>query len=196
MFNIVGTGLLSTLKADSSTQDWIGFQVSHTKLLPLPIFHIAIFQLLIGIGGGILYASTTFAILAPLPVSRNASALALFAFLRTFAGTYGVAVGSSVLQTELGRRLPAEFSAQFPGGSEIAFSTIPFISGLGEPLRGQVREAFAGSLEVLWQVMIGVSGMGLISTALMKEVPMNTETDEKWAIEHAKDGKADAAEKA
>ncbi|KAG8694924.1 hypothetical protein FRC08_008173 [Ceratobasidium sp. 394] len=168
-------GLLSTLKYDSSKANSIGFQI------------------LIGTGAGILYASTTFAILAPLPVSRNAPALALFAFIRTFAGTYGVAIGSSVLQTELSRRLPSQFTAQFPGGSDIAFSAIPFISALEEPLRSEVRAAFADALAVLWKVMIGISGMGLISTLLMREVPMNTETDEKWAMEQKKVNDAEKA---
>lgn len=156
-----------------------------------------LYQLIVGIGSGILYACTTFPVLAPLPVSRNAPALALFAFVRTFAGTYGVAVGSSVLQTELTRRLPSEFVAQFPGGSEIAFSAIPFVAGLEEPLRSQVRGAFAGSLGVMWKVMAGIAGMGLLSTLLMKELPMNTETDDKWAIEHpGKEKKVEADEKA
>ncbi|CAE7210073.1 unnamed protein product [Rhizoctonia solani] len=163
----IGLGLLSMIEADSSMAKSIGFQV------------------IIGIGAGILYASTTFPVLAPLPVTLNASALALLAFIRTFAGTYGVAIGSSVLQTELGKRLPPEFSALFPGGTEIAFSAIPFIGSLEEPLRTQVREAFADSLAVLWRVFIGIAGAGFISVFLMKEIPMSTETDERWAMEQA-----------
>ena len=93
--------------------------------------------------------------------------------------------------------MPSAFSAQFPGGSEIAFSAIPFIAALEEPLKTQVREAFADSLGVLWKVMAGVAGMGLISTFLMKELPMNTATDEKWAMEHpGKEKKVEADEKA
>ena len=93
--------------------------------------------------------------------------------------------------------MPGEFSAQFPGGSEIAFSAIPFIAALEEPLKTQVREAFALSLGVLWKVMAGVAGMGLISTLLMKELPMNTETDDKWGMEHAgREKKVEADEKA
>ncbi|CAE6468598.1 unnamed protein product [Rhizoctonia solani] len=163
----IGLGLLSTIKADSSMAKSIGFQV------------------IVGIGAGILYASTTFPVLAPLPVTLNASALALLAFIRTFAGTYGVAIGSSVLQTELGKRLPPQFSALFPGGTEIAFSAIPFIASLEEPLRTQVREAFAESLAVLWRVFIGVAGAGFISVFLMREIPMSNETDERWAMEKA-----------
>ncbi|KAH7336904.1 iron permease [Rhizoctonia solani] len=156
----IGLGLLSMIKADSSIAKSIGFQV------------------VIGIGAGILYASTNFPVLAPLPVSLNASALALLAFVRTFAGTYGVAIGSS--------RLPAEFSALFPGGTEIAFSAIPVIASLEEPLRTQVREAFADSLAVLWRVFIGIAGAGFISVFLMQEIPMSNETDERWAMEQAR----------
>ncbi|KAB5595945.1 Glycerol-3-phosphate dehydrogenase [Ceratobasidium theobromae] len=167
----VGLGLLSMIKADSSKASWVGYQV------------------IIGIGGGILYASTNFPILAPLPVSLNASALALLAFIRTFAGTYGVAIGSSVLQTELGKRLPSEFSSLFPGGTDIAFSAIPFVKGLEEPLRSQVRVAFAESLAVLWRVFIGISGAGFLSVLLMKEVKMSGETDEKWGMERTNENK-------
>jgi hypothetical protein len=73
----------------------------------------------------------------------------------------------------------------FPGGSEIAFSAIPFIAALEEPLRTQVREAFADSLAVLWRVFIGIAGAGFISVFLMKEIPMSNETDERWAMEQA-----------
>ncbi|CUA72529.1 hypothetical protein RSOLAG22IIIB_04926 [Rhizoctonia solani] len=163
----IGLGLLSTIKADSPMVKSVGFQV------------------VFGIGAGILYESITFPILAPLPVTLNASALALLAFIRTFAGTYGVAIGSSVLQTELGKRLPSEFSALFPGGTEIAFSAIPFIASLEEPLRTQVGEAFADSLAVLWRVFIGIAGAGFISVFLMREIPMSDETDERWALEQA-----------
>ncbi|CAE6503123.1 unnamed protein product [Rhizoctonia solani] len=168
----IGLGLLSTIKADSSLAKSIGYQV------------------IIGVGAGILYASTNFPILAPLPVSLNASALALMAFVRTFAGTYGVAIGSSVLQTELGKRLPPEFSALFPGGSEIAFSAIPFVASLEPSIRGKVQEAYAGSLAVLWRVFIGIAGAGFISVFLMQEIPMSTETDERWAMEEAEKKKS------
>lgn len=31
--------------------------------------------------------------------------------------------------------------------------------------------------------MIGISGLGLISVLLMKEVPMRTDVDEQWGLE-------------
>ncbi len=63
----VAIGVLSTIQADTPIAQVIG----------LPI--------LIGVGCGILMAATYFPVLAPLPVSENAHALAFFAFCRSFA---------------------------------------------------------------------------------------------------------------
>lgn len=65
---IIAMGALSTVRADTP--------VSHTIGIPV----------LLGLAGGIIYSSTYFPVLAPLPVSQNAHALALFAFFRSFAG--------------------------------------------------------------------------------------------------------------
>ena len=53
---------------------------------------------------------------------------------------------------------------------------------LQEPLRGEVRGAFAESLRVVWQTMIGICGVGLLSVALMREVPMQKVVDETYGL--------------
>jgi hypothetical protein len=63
---IVGAGLLTTLRADSSMAKSIGFQ--------LPI----------GGGVGIVYVVTMFPILASIPVTQTAPAIALGVFSRSF----------------------------------------------------------------------------------------------------------------
>ncbi len=67
VLNVVGMGVLSILRPDSPLSHQVG----------LPI--------LMAIGAGTIYAATYFPVLAPLPISENAHALALFAFLRSFA---------------------------------------------------------------------------------------------------------------
>lgn len=64
---IIGFGVLSMLDEDSGRARFIGSQV------PL------------GIGLGIVWVSTQFAILAPLEYSNNAHAIAFFTFTRCFA---------------------------------------------------------------------------------------------------------------
>lgn len=116
-------------------------------------------------------------------MSRTAAALAFFAFLRSFAQTWGITISATILQNELKKKLPAEFLAQFPQGTEIAYAAIPTIGSLPEPLRSQVRAAFADSMAVIWKTMIGISGLGIITLFFLKELPMNLFTDDSFGLD-------------
>lgn len=96
---------------------------------------------------------------------------------------WGVTIGGAILQNALHRRLPAEFLAQLPDGAALAYSAIPLIKDLDEPLRTQVREAFADGFKIIWQVMTAVAGLGLISALFMKALPLHTQLDENWGID-------------
>lgn len=95
---------------------------------------------------------------------------------------WGVTIGGAILQNQLKSKLPADFIAQFPSGTAIAYSIIPVIPTLEEPFKTNVREAFANSLQLYWQVMIGISGLGLLSSLLMKGLPLHTSMDENWGL--------------
>ena len=64
---IVGTGLISSLDADGSKAKSYGFQI------------------LAGMGIGIIYVSSYFPVLASVPITRSAQALSFHVFLRNFA---------------------------------------------------------------------------------------------------------------
>lgn len=93
---VVGFGLLSILNAHSSAATW------------------ATFQVILGIPLGVLYVVPDFPILAAAPVTENAHVLALLTFVRTFAQTWGIAIGATVLQNRFTRKLPTEMLAQLP----------------------------------------------------------------------------------
>ncbi|KAG6871699.1 hypothetical protein C0995_001181 [Termitomyces sp. Mi166 len=162
---IVGSAALTTIRENTI--------LAHSIGLPS----------LISTGAGMIYSVGYFPVLAPLPISRNAHALAFFAFCRSFAGVWGITVGGTILQNELANHLPAQFIASLPQSSiSIAYSAIPRIALLEEPLRTQVRAAFAEGLRVIWYVMIGVSGVGFLSSLLMANVPMQAKMDQKWSV--------------
>ncbi|KAF9817410.1 hypothetical protein IEO21_03464 [Rhodonia placenta] len=164
VITIVGFALLSTLRADSSRAQYVAFQV------------------VVGVGLGMIWIGTQFPILAPLPFSNNARALAFFTFVRAFAWGWGTVVGGTVLQDTLRARLPAALLADVPAGAQLAYALIPAVAGLEEPLRGEVRAAFAESTARIWRVMIGMSGAGLLTCILMQEVPMRRALDEQWGL--------------
>lgn len=109
-----------------------------------------------------------------------------------------MAISASILQNELKKRLPPAFVAQFPAGIEIAYAAIPVIRTLDEPLRTEVRIAFAESMAVVWKAMIGFSAAGFLTLFLLREVPMQKHTDETYGLQggapsSASDEEGDAA---
>lgn len=165
----IGVGLLTTLKVSSPVGAWVGYQIIE------------------GIGFGILYGAPQFPILASVNISESAHALALFVFVRSYSQTWGVTLGGTILQNELKKKLPQAFLDMFPGeGVEITYAAIPRIPGLAEPLKREVRDAFAGSLRTVWIVMAAVSVVGFFTVFGMKQLEMHEVTDENWGLEQKK----------
>ncbi|KIJ54454.1 hypothetical protein M422DRAFT_41728 [Sphaerobolus stellatus SS14] len=146
-----------------------------------PVGIIALFCIIYGLGAGVNYAATVYPVLAPLPVSANAQALSFHYFMRSFAGVWGVTLGGSILQNELGHRLPKEFIASFPDGVSIVYAAIPHISELPEPLRSEVRQAFADSLTKVWIAVAVVGAAGLIASLPMEGLKLHSTVDKSWA---------------
>ncbi|KAH8810346.1 major facilitator superfamily domain-containing protein [Flagelloscypha sp. PMI_526] len=161
---VAGFGVLSLMKADSSHAQWIGY------------------QFVVATGIGLLFASTVFPALAPLPLERAAASLALLAFIRSFAQSWGITITATILQNELKRSLPAEFISEFPSGVEIAFAIINQIPSLPEPLQSEVKVAFANSMSTIWKTMVGIAGIGLLSVFLMKEIPLPDVVNATYAL--------------
>ncbi|KAH9956871.1 iron permease [Russula dissimulans] len=166
---IVGAGLLTTLNENITIAKSIGFQI------------------VIAGGLGSIYVTTLFPILASIPVTQTAPAMALFVFSRNFGTIWGAAVGGAILQNELKRKLPASFLEQFPQGAEIAFATIPVIPTLEQPFRDEVRKAFAESLRVLWWVTLALAIAGSLCTIGMEQLQLHAEVDKDWGAEDAAD---------
>ena len=57
------------------------------------------------------------------------------------------------------------------------------IPSLPEPTRTAVRVAFAQAMAVVWKVMLGIAGGGMLTVFLLKEIPMHTATDNTYGLE-------------
>ncbi|TFK46443.1 iron permease [Heliocybe sulcata] len=165
----IGCGLLTLMDENSTVGQFVGYQI------------------VAGAGAGIVWTGTLFPILAPLPYSNNAGALAFYMFSRCLSTVFGIMVGGAILQNELRRRLPVAFTAEFPAGAQIAYAAIPLIRELEQPLRNEVIHAFAESTRLIWITFTGISGLGLVCSLLMKEVSMQTEMDDQWALQTPRD---------
>jgi hypothetical protein len=128
-------------------------------------------------------ACTYFPVLSPLPVTLNAQALALFAFLRAMAQIWGIAFGSAILTNRLVVHLPDQYVSVAAGGIEKVYALIPEIPNLRQPLKSEVQYAFGESLRPIWYAWAGISFLGLLSSLLMRDVPLHSYIDEQWMLE-------------
>ncbi|KAF8322731.1 iron permease [Clavulina sp. PMI_390] len=169
VFAVTGLGLLSLLRTTSSVGSLVGF------------------TMLAGFGLGSLIVSHTFMILAPLDPVDNAHALSLMTYFRALGQATGVSVGITVLQNSLKSRLSLDVLASFPNGVEVSYSIIPIVRQLPEPLKSQVREAFAASVADVWYTMTAIAGVGLIASLFARSYALSTITDKNWALEDRQD---------
>ncbi|KAI0083127.1 Mfs1.2 [Irpex rosettiformis] len=188
--SMIFTGASVTITKSYRIQLWIGWWILIIVMGAFTTIHYGTVKAraiglstLVNIGGGMLYSAQYFPVLAPMPVSESAHAIALYSFFRTFASVWAITIGGTVLQNELVRRLPVEFTSRFPNGVALAYGSIPVIATLDEPLRSEVRQAFVESIRVIWQVMIGIAGLGLLCSLPMKAHPLHTQVDESWGME-------------
>ena len=54
-------------------------------------------------------------------------------------------------------------------------------------LKEEVERAFGESIAVIWRVMVGLIGVGLLASLIMQDVPLHDLTDERWALQEGKD---------
>ncbi|KAI0648785.1 iron permease [Trametes meyenii] len=162
---LIGLGVITMVSDSASRAMYIGCQI------PL------------GIGLGITWIATQFPILAPLPVSNNAHALAFFTFTRRFAQSWGIVIGGTILQNVLLKELPASYVQGLNRNVEIVYAIIPTIPTLQEPLRGEVQRAFARATQLIWEIMLGITGVGFLTCLLMREEKLREALDGQWGLE-------------
>lgn len=71
---------------------------------------------------------------------------------------------------------------------DISYQFIPLVKTLPQPLQAEVQAAFADSVQMIWKVMAGLSGIGLLASLAMRHVPLHSKTDENWGITESEKG--------
>lgn len=128
---IIASGLFSLLDAGSSTAEFV------------------IFQLLFGIGGGMIAVILIPAMQASLDESLVALSTGVWTFARFFGGLWGIAIPSAIFNNEA--RVRAErivtdpqIAAMLTGGKAYDRATKAFLDSIGDAVtKGQVVEVFS-----------------------------------------------------
>lgn len=138
---IIASGLFSLLDAGSSTAEFV------------------IFQLLFGVGGGMIAVILIPAMQASLDEGLVALSTGIWTFARFFGGLWGIAIPSAIFNNEA--RVRAErivtdpqIAAMLTGGKAYDHATKVFLDSIGDAVtKGQVVEVFSQVSETLSEIL-------------------------------------------
>jgi EmrB/QacA subfamily drug resistance transporter len=160
-----------------------------------PLWRTMIAMMIFGVGLGFNMQPIILAVQNAVPARQMGVATSSVTFFRQMGGTLGTAVFLSVLFStltgnishELGRAVPTpSFQmalVQHPdqadllrGGAQSALEDTSFINQLDGRLAAPFRSGFTDSMDLIFLLAAGVLGVGLVSAALLPELPLRTQS--------------------
>lgn len=161
------TGLLILLDIDIKTYAWV-----------LIFFSV-------GMGHGCVIVSSSMCVQALADAKDSAQAAAMYTFLRSFGMCLGVAVSSTVMQNRLRHHLQIR---QLP--LDIADNVEGFVASLRNSKSSytpafihSANTAYVQSLQNLFEVLVGLAGVGLLATLFLKSVNMNKKLETQHGLQ-------------
>jgi len=168
----IGIGLMSTLGAHSPTSAWVCYQI------------------LVAAGCGFMLTTTLPAVQAPLADSDTAVATGTWAFIRSFGTVLAVPIPAAVFNNQVNNlsvRIDNPLVRQLlMNGQAYEHATKSFVNLFDGALKAQIISVFSDSLKLVWQVGIGIAGLGLLLVLVEKEVDMRTALKTDFGVEEKK----------
>ncbi|PWY83891.1 MFS general substrate transporter [Aspergillus sclerotioniger CBS 115572] len=166
-----GSGLLALLNRHSPARDWAGFQV------------------LFGVGSGMIFSSTLPPIQATLPESDVATATATWAFVRSFGCIWGIAIPTTIFNTRV-QALLYRVSSQalrekLANGGAYALASDGLMRTLSDTpgLEAEVLGVYEESLRWVWWMAIPFGVVGLILSIPIKQLVLSEELHTEFGLQ-------------
>lgn len=153
-----GVGILYLLDVNTTVVSWI------------------FLNLTCGIGMGLLFPSMAFAIQASSTNKDLAFAVAMFSFFRAFGQAIGVAVGGTVFQNQMKKKLLSYplLASRADEYSRDASSLVQIVKTMPAGLaKSQLIQSYADALKIVWVTMCGMSALALILSLWTKGLDLN-----------------------
>lgn len=163
-FMCLGFGLFISFDANTSTARVVGF------------------QMIAGLGSGILFAAPLIAVQSQVKQADVATATATVAFVRTIAVAISVIVGGTIFQNSMTNRgdtlraagLPQELLDQLDGESALANVMLP--STLDNPAwESAAKQAFAWATRNMWITYTAFGFVAFVASLFVKAAHLGTE---------------------
>jgi hypothetical protein len=139
---------------------------------------IVTFQIVAGLGAGLLFQAPLLALQALLPQDDIAMATSTLSFMRNLATSLSVVIGGVLFQNSMDIRvpslstppisLPSNITDLLVGGD--AAANVFLVSVIQDPAqRAAVREAYAWSMRNMWIMYTGISALAVVASLFIKK---------------------------
>lgn len=175
VLSTMGTGILYLMDVDTPVVSWI------------------FLNLVVGIGMGLLFPAMAFAVQASTTNEDLAFAVAMFSFFRAFGQAVGVAVGGTVFQNQVKKKLLGYplLASKAEEYSRDSSGLVQIIKQMPEGLeKMQLRQSYADALKIVWVTMCALSAIALVLSLWTKGYDLNRplETEQGFREEKKKTG--------
>ena len=138
---------------------------------------VIIFQIVAGLGAGLLFQAPLIALQALLSQDDTATATSTLSFMRNLATSLSVVIGGVLFQNSMDLRvlslasppisLPSNITDPLAGGD--AAANVFLVSDIQDPAqRAAVREAYAWSMRNMWIMYTGIAALGVVASLFIK----------------------------
>jgi Major Facilitator Superfamily len=167
---VIGFGLLSLLKSNSTAAKWVGY------------------QLVSAFGTGLVLPVLLPAVQASLTEADTALSTSTWGFIRTFGLIWGATIPTAAFNNRfsalLYRITDPVIAAELSKGSAYEHATKTFMDTVTDPVtHAEIIGVFIESLNTAWYASIGFAGLGFILVILQKEVPLRKELETEFGME-------------
>ncbi|KUJ20443.1 MFS general substrate transporter [Mollisia scopiformis] len=167
---IVGFGLLTLLKANPTTAQWVGYQLANAA------------------GTGLVLPVLLPAVQASLTEDDTALSTSTWAFVRSFGLIWGATIPTAAFNnrfnTLLYRITDSAVAQQLANGAAYERATKSFMDAITDPVtRAQVVSVYVDSIKTVWFVSMSFAALGFLLVIIEKEIPLRKELDTKFSIE-------------
>jgi len=179
---VIGFGLLTMLKANATTAQWVGYQLTSAA------------------GTGLVLPVLLPAVQASLTEEDTALSTSTWAFIRSFGLIWGATIPTAAFDNRynslLYRITDPAVAEQLANGKSYERATKSFVDSIKDPVtRAQVVSVYVDSIKTVWFVSMAFAALAFLLVIIEKEVPLRKELDTKFSMEEkAKSTKTDAEE--
>ena len=150
-----------------------------------------IFIMLVGgVGMGMLFPAMQFAVQAAVQERDIAFGVSMFSFFRTFGQAVGVAVGGTVFQNQMHKKLLMypQFASRAAELAKDAAGLVQVIRAMpeGSPDQTLLRDAYADSYRYINICLCAFAATGLVLSLFIKEYSMDRELETEQGFKHKK----------